>query len=56
MSSCLRWPQNFYAKAAVLVLDSRIKVKITRGANGMRKPNKWVRPRVGNTEDLADQV
>jgi autophagy-related protein 13 len=34
--------QNFYAKAAVLVLDSRIKSKPARGANGARKPNKWV--------------
>lgn len=34
--------QNFYAKTATLVLDSRIKVKPARGANGARKPNKWV--------------
>ncbi|KAF5017569.1 hypothetical protein F66182_10486 [Fusarium sp. NRRL 66182] len=33
--------QNFYAKTAVLVLDSRIKSKPARGANGARKSNKW---------------
>jgi hypothetical protein len=34
--------QNFFSKAASLIIESRIKVKHIRGANGARKTSKWV--------------
>ncbi|KAF4978601.1 hypothetical protein FZEAL_5050 [Fusarium zealandicum] len=48
--------QNFYAKTAVLVLDSRIKVKPVRGANGARKPNKWFQIDTEEIEDFRDEL
>lgn len=34
--------QNFFSKVAVLVIDSRIKVKHIKGPTGARKTSKWV--------------
>ncbi|KAF4441705.1 hypothetical protein F53441_11965 [Fusarium austroafricanum] len=48
--------QNFYAKAAVLVLDSRIKSKPARGANGGRKPNKWFQIDTDEIDDFRDEL
>ncbi|KAF4339407.1 Autophagy-related 13 [Fusarium beomiforme] len=48
--------QNFYAKAAVLVLDSRIKSKPARGANGGRKPNKWFQIETDEIDDFRDEL
>ncbi|PNY23551.1 Class E vacuolar protein-sorting machinery protein hse1 [Tolypocladium capitatum] len=48
--------QNFYTKAAVLVLDSRMKVKITRNANGMRKTNKWYQIATDEIDDFRDEL
>ncbi|KAF4464308.1 hypothetical protein FALBO_8859 [Fusarium albosuccineum] len=48
--------QNFYAKTAVLVLDSRIKVKPVRGANGARKPNKWFQIETEEIDDFRDEL
>ncbi|KAJ6442044.1 Class E vacuolar protein-sorting machinery protein hse1 [Purpureocillium lavendulum] len=48
--------QNFYTKAAILVLDSRIKVKITRNANGMRKTNKWFQIETDEIDDFRDEL
>ncbi|RGP67834.1 hypothetical protein FSPOR_5669 [Fusarium sporotrichioides] len=48
--------QNFYAKAAVLVLDSRIKSKPARGANGARKPNKWFQIETDEIDDFRDEL
>ncbi|RDA90403.1 hypothetical protein CP533_1039 [Ophiocordyceps camponoti-saundersi (nom. inval.)] len=48
--------QNFYAKAAVLVLDARIKVKITRNPNGMRKTNKWYQIETDEIDDFRDEL
>ncbi|KAI8682710.1 hypothetical protein LRP88_05331 [Fusarium phalaenopsidis] len=48
--------QNFYAKTATLVLDSRIKVKPARGANGARKPNKWFQIETDEIDDFRDDL
>ncbi|KAJ4263817.1 autophagy protein 13 [Fusarium torreyae] len=48
--------QNFYAKTAVLVLDSRIKSKPVRGANGTRKPNKWFQIETDEIDDFRDEL
>ncbi|PHH91047.1 hypothetical protein CDD83_1838 [Cordyceps sp. RAO-2017] len=48
--------QNFYAKAAILVLDARIKVKITRNANGLRKTNKWYQIETDEVDDFRDEL
>ncbi|POR32880.1 Autophagy-related protein 13 [Tolypocladium paradoxum] len=48
--------QNFYTKAAVLILDSRMKVKITRNANGMRKTNKWYQIATDEIDDFRDEL
>ncbi|KAM5346492.1 hypothetical protein ACJ41O_009497 [Fusarium nematophilum] len=48
--------QNFYAKTAVLVLDSRIKVRPVRGANGARKPNKWFQIETEEIDDFRDEL
>ncbi|KAJ4005230.1 autophagy protein 13 [Fusarium irregulare] len=48
--------QNFYAKAAVLVLDSRIKSRPARGANGARKPNKWFQIETDEIDDFRDEL
>ncbi|PFH62209.1 hypothetical protein XA68_14616 [Ophiocordyceps unilateralis] len=48
--------QNFYAKAAVLVLDARIKVKITRNPSGMRKTNKWYQIETDEIDDFREEL
>ncbi|KAM4062862.1 autophagy-related protein [Hirsutella rhossiliensis] len=48
--------QNFYAKAAILVLDARMKVKITRNANGLRKTNKWYQIETDEIDDFRDEL
>ncbi|KJZ73196.1 hypothetical protein HIM_07393 [Hirsutella minnesotensis 3608] len=48
--------QNFYAKAAILVLDARMKVKITRNVNGMRKTNKWYQIETDEIDDFRDEL
>ncbi|KAF7559075.1 hypothetical protein G7046_g5070 [Stylonectria norvegica] len=48
--------QNFYAKAAAIVLDSRIKVRPKRDANGMRKPNKWFQIQTDEIEDFKEEL
>ncbi|KYK55159.1 autophagy protein Atg13 [Drechmeria coniospora] len=47
--------QNFYAKAAVLILDARIKVTTTRNANGMSKTNKWFQIETDEIDDFRDE-
>ncbi|PHH66568.1 hypothetical protein CDD81_7043 [Ophiocordyceps australis] len=48
--------QNFYTKAAVLVVDSRIKVKISQSSNGMRKTNKWYQIETDEIDDFRDEL
>ncbi|KAH7319711.1 autophagy protein Atg13 [Stachybotrys elegans] len=48
--------QNFYIKAATLILDSRIKVRPVRTANGSRKLNKWYQIETDEIEDFRDEL
>ncbi|CAM1502030.1 Fc.00g040140.m01.CDS01 [Cosmosporella sp. VM-42] len=48
--------QNFYAKCAALVLDSRMKVKPKRDVNGMRKANKWFQIETDEIDDFRDEL
>lgn len=48
--------QNFYAKTAVLVLDSRIKTKPSRNANGARRPNKWFQFETDEIDDFREEL
>ncbi|KAG9251306.1 autophagy-related protein 13-domain-containing protein [Emericellopsis atlantica] len=48
--------QNFFNKVAVLVLDSRIKTKPTRTANGVKKPNKWFQLETDEIDDFRDEL
>ncbi|KAI5464763.1 autophagy-related protein 13-domain-containing protein [Mariannaea sp. PMI_226] len=48
--------QNFYAKAAFLVIDSRIKTKPSRNANGVRRPNKWFQFETDEIDDFKEEL
>ncbi|GAB0131738.1 autophagy- protein 13 [Epichloe bromicola] len=48
--------QNFFNKAAVLVIESRMKVKATRNANGQRKTNKWFQIETDELDDFKDDL
>ncbi|KID92839.1 autophagy protein Atg13 [Metarhizium guizhouense ARSEF 977] len=48
--------QNFFNKAAVLILESRMKVKPTRNANGQRKTNKWFQIETDEIDDFRDEL
>ncbi|KAI9151657.1 Autophagy-related protein [Paramyrothecium foliicola] len=48
--------QNFYSKAAALILDSRMKVKPARNASGQRKVNKWYQIETDEIDDFRDEL
>ncbi|PHH75647.1 hypothetical protein CDD80_2200 [Ophiocordyceps camponoti-rufipedis] len=48
--------QNYYVKAAVLILDARIKVKIARNANGMRKTSRWFQIDTDEIDDFREEL
>jgi autophagy-related protein 13 len=48
--------QNFYNKAAVLILDSRIRVKPAVNANGQRKQSKWFQLETYEIEDFREEL
>lgn len=48
--------QNFFSKVAVLVIDSRIKVKHIKGPNGARKTSKWFQIETEEFEDFRDEL
>ncbi|KAF7551063.1 hypothetical protein G7Z17_g5274 [Cylindrodendrum hubeiense] len=48
--------QNFYAKTAALVLDSRIKVKPSRNVNGGRRANKWFQIETDEIDDFREEL
>ncbi|KEY67678.1 hypothetical protein S7711_03931 [Stachybotrys chartarum IBT 7711] len=48
--------QNFYTKAAAIILDSRIKVKPLRNSNGSRKINKWYQIETDEIEDFREEL
>ncbi|OAA50594.1 autophagy protein Atg13 [Metarhizium rileyi] len=48
--------QNFFNKAAVLILESRMKVKPTRNASGQRKTNKWFQIETDEIDDFRDDL
>uniref|UniRef100_A0A8H7NFR5 Autophagy-related protein 13 n=1 Tax=Bionectria ochroleuca TaxID=29856 RepID=A0A8H7NFR5_BIOOC len=48
--------QNFFIKVATLVIDSRIKVKPSRGANNQRKTSKWFQIETDEFEDFKEEL
>ncbi|KAK7419965.1 autophagy protein 13 [Neonectria magnoliae] len=48
--------QNFYAKTAALVLDSRIKVTPSRNATGGRRANKWFQIETDEIDDFREEL
>ncbi|CAG9999121.1 unnamed protein product [Clonostachys byssicola] len=48
--------QNFFIKVATLVIDSRIKVKPSRGANSQRKTSKWFQIETDEFEDFKEEL
>ncbi|KAG6039397.1 autophagy protein 13 [Claviceps citrina] len=48
--------QNFFNKAAVLIIESRMKVKPSRNANGQRKTNKWFQIETDELDDFKDDL
>ncbi|KAG5945311.1 hypothetical protein E4U53_006737 [Claviceps sorghi] len=49
-------PQNFFIKSAVLIIESRIKVKPSRNANGQRKTNKWFQLETDEFDNFKDDL
>ncbi|KHO01689.1 autophagy protein Atg13 [Metarhizium album ARSEF 1941] len=48
--------QNFFNKAAVLILESRMKVQPIRNASGQRKTNKWFQIETDEIDDFRDEL
>lgn len=48
--------QNFHTKAAALVLDSRMKVRPVRNANGTPKINKWYQIETEEIDDFREEL
>ncbi|KAG5929186.1 hypothetical protein E4U42_006914 [Claviceps africana] len=48
--------QNFFNKAAVLIIESRVKVKPSRNANGQRKTNKWFQLETDEFDNFKDDL
>ncbi|KAG5978143.1 hypothetical protein E4U55_006353 [Claviceps digitariae] len=48
--------QNFFNKAAVLIIESRMKVKPTRNASGQRKTNKWFQIETDEFDNFKDEL
>ncbi|KAG6005173.1 hypothetical protein E4U21_000365 [Claviceps maximensis] len=48
--------QNFFNKAAVLIIESRMKVKPTRNASGQRKTNKWFQIETDEFDNFKDDL
>ncbi|KAF4122695.1 autophagy-related protein 13, partial [Geosmithia morbida] len=48
--------QNFFNKAAVLIIDSRMRTKPTRSTNGSKKPNKWFQLDTLELDDFRDEL
>ncbi|KAG6275689.1 hypothetical protein E4U48_002005 [Claviceps purpurea] len=48
--------QNFFSKAAVLIIESRVKVKPARTARGQPKTNKWFQLETNELDNFRDDL